>query len=62
MRHSHVVDPLSGPAVRGRAGVTVVAASATMSVALSTALSVMGAERGLPIVEDTPAAAALLVE
>lgn len=62
VRHSHVVDPSSGAARRGRAGVTVVAASATISDALSTALSVMGAERGLPVVEVTPAAAALFVE
>lgn len=62
VRHSHVLDPSSGAARTGRRGVTVVAAHATMSDALSTAVAVMGAERGLRLVDRTPGAAALFVE
>jgi thiamine biosynthesis lipoprotein len=62
IRHSHVVDPRSGAARTGRKGVTVVAASATLSDALSTAANVMGPERALPLIEETPGAAALFVE
>jgi FAD:protein FMN transferase len=61
-RHSHVLDPSSGLARTGHRGVTVVAGSATMSDALSTAVGVMGAERGLRLVDDTPGAGALFVE
>jgi FAD:protein FMN transferase len=62
VRRSHLIDPATGQARRGRAGVTVVATSATMSDALSTAAGVMGTERGRRLVDDTPGAAALFVE
>ncbi len=62
VRHSHVLDPSSGAARIGRRGVTVVAAQAMLSDALSTAVAVMGAERGLRLVDGTPGAAALFVE
>ncbi len=62
VRHSHVLDPSSGAARTGRRGVTVVARHAMMSDALSTAVAVMGAERGLRLVDGTPGAAALFVE
>jgi thiamine biosynthesis lipoprotein len=61
-RHSHVVDPSTGSAQSGRRGVTVVAPTATLSDALSTAAGVMGPDRGLRLIDDTPAAAALFVE
>ncbi len=62
VRHSHVIDPATAAARRGRAGVTVVAPSATMSDALSTAVGVMGAARGFRLIEDMPGAAVLFVE
>ena len=62
VRHSHVVDPSSAAARTGRSGVTVVASNAMTSDALSTAAGVMGADRGLRLVDDTPGASALFVE
>jgi thiamine biosynthesis lipoprotein len=62
VRHSHVVDPSTGAARTGRRGVTVVARSATSSDALSTAVAVMGADRGLRLIDGTPGASALFVE
>jgi thiamine biosynthesis lipoprotein len=62
VRHSHVVDPSSGAARTGRRGVTVIAGTAMMSDALSTAVGVMDSTRGLRLVDDTPGAAALFVE
>jgi thiamine biosynthesis lipoprotein len=62
VRHSHVVDPASGSARTGRRGITVVAPTTTESDGLSTAVGVLGAERGLRLVDQTPGAAALFVE
>jgi thiamine biosynthesis lipoprotein len=62
VRHSHVVDPSSGAARTGRSGVTVVASNAMTSDALSTAAGLMGAHRGLRLVDETPGASALFVE
>jgi thiamine biosynthesis lipoprotein ApbE len=42
--------------------VTVIAGTAMMSDALSTAVGVMDSTRGLRLVDDTPGAAALFVE
>jgi thiamine biosynthesis lipoprotein len=62
VRHSHVLEPSTGAARTGRRGVTVVARSATTSDALSTAVAVMGPDRGLRLVDGIPGAAALFVE
>jgi thiamine biosynthesis lipoprotein len=62
VRYSHVLDPRTGEALVGRRSVTVVARRGIEADALATALSVMGAERGLPLVEDSPEAAALIVQ
>jgi thiamine biosynthesis lipoprotein len=61
-RLSHVLDPSTGAAKVGRRGVTVIAADGMTADALSTAVGVMGAERGFAVVEETPRAAALHVE
>lgn len=62
VRHSHVLDPSSGSPRTGRRGVTVVAPDGMTADALSTAVNVLGAARGLPVVEDFEGAAALVVE
>jgi thiamine biosynthesis lipoprotein len=62
VRLSHVLDPSTGSARTGRRGVTVMAPTATMSDALSTAVNVMGPERGLKVIDETPGASALFVE
>ncbi len=51
-RVSHVVDPRTGRPVEGMLGATVVYASATGADALSTALYVMGVERGVRYAEE----------
>lgn len=61
VRYSHIVDPRTGLGVVGGSGVTVVAADATTADALATTLSVLGPTAGLPLVEQTPAAAARFV-
>lgn len=62
VRYHHVLDPRTGrPARSGLASATVVSADATLADALSTALVVMGGERGLALVEELDGTEALVV-
>jgi thiamine biosynthesis lipoprotein len=61
IRYSHIIDPRTGKALTGRRSVTVVAASGTHSDALATAVSVMGQEKGLKLIDSTRGASALIV-
>jgi thiamine biosynthesis lipoprotein len=62
VRYSHVYDPRTGEALKGRRSVTVVAPEGMDADALATAVSVLGPEKGLALVESVPDAAALIVE
>ena len=61
VRYSHIIDPRTGRALTGRSSVTVVAADGMTSDSLATAVSVLGREKGIPLVDATDGAAALLV-
>jgi thiamine biosynthesis lipoprotein len=58
VRYSHIIDPRTGRALTGRSSVTVVANDGTTSDSLATAVSVMGPEAGLRLVDATPGASA----
>lgn len=60
-RYHHILDPDTGRPAAGLASVTVVAADATTADALSTAVFVMGRERGLALIESLPGVEAILV-
>ncbi len=60
-RYSHIVDPRTGLGLTDHSLVTVIARDAMTADALSTAVSVLGPERGLKLVEETPNTAAHLV-
>ena len=60
--YSHVIDPRTGAALTGRRSATVLARDGMTADALDTAVSVMGAVKGLALVESTPGAAAFVVE
>ncbi len=60
-RYSHIVDPKTGIGLVGRVGVTVVARDGTTADCLATAACVLGVERGVKLVEETPGAAVLFV-
>ena len=62
VRYSHVYDPRTGEALTGRRSVTIVAREGMDADALATAVSVLGPEEGLALVESVPDAAALFVE
>jgi thiamine biosynthesis lipoprotein len=57
VRYSHIVDPRTGWPLTGRSGVSIVARDGATADALATAVSVLGPERGLALVEATEAAA-----
>ncbi len=60
-RYSHIVDPRTGLGVVDRCSVTVVAPDGGTADSLDTAVYILGPERGLPLVEATEGAAALIV-
>lgn len=60
-RYSHVVDPRTGMALTGHCSVTVIAPMGINPDGMATAVSVLGPEKGLNLVEQTPDVAALFV-
>jgi thiamine biosynthesis lipoprotein len=60
-RYSHIVDPRTGVGLTERIAVTVVGPDGATTDALSTAVSVLGAEKGLALVETFADTAALIV-
>ncbi len=61
-RYHHVLDPRTGWPSRGVRSVTVISPDATLADALSTALMILGLERGLEIVESLPDVEAVFVD
>jgi thiamine biosynthesis lipoprotein len=57
-RYSHIIDPRTGLGLTRRIGATVIAPDGMTADALDTAVCVLGPERGLELVEQTPGAAA----
>lgn len=60
-RYSHIINPTTGQAVEDRASVTVVAPDGGTADALETTVYLLGPERGLKLVDETPGAAAIYV-
>ncbi|MHC4592576.1 MAG: FAD:protein FMN transferase [Planctomycetota bacterium] len=60
-RLSHIVDPRTGRPVAGMASVTVTAPDAMTADALATALSVMGPEAGVKLVDSLPDVECMIV-
>ena len=60
VRYSHIIDPRTGRALTERRLASVVARTATTSDMLATAVSVLGVEEGVRLVEGTPGAALLM--
>lgn len=61
VRYSHIVDPRTGIGLAGHSNVTVIAADGATADALATAVSVLGPERGLALIEATPGAVAMIL-
>ena len=60
-RYSHIMDRKTGTSAAGLASVTIIADNATNADALATSVSVMGAEKGLALIEKQPEAEAILI-
>ena len=61
-RYSHIIDPSSGMGLADDIRVTVIAPHGLDADGLDTAASVLGAERGLALIEAHPDAAGLILE
>jgi len=60
-RHSHIIDRKTGTNTEGLSSVTIIADNATDADALATAVSVMGTEKGLKLIESTDDTEAILI-
>ncbi len=60
-RYSHIVDPRTGIGLTDHSSVTIVASTGMAADALASAVSVLGPEKGLKLIDETPKAAALIV-
>lgn len=60
-RHSHILSRTTGKSATGLSSVTVIAPNATDADVLATAVTVLGPERGLDLIETLPDTEALLI-
>ena len=60
-RYSHIVDPRTGMGLTERLQVSIIAKHATDTDSFATAVSVLGVERGLVLVNSRPGMAALIL-
>jgi thiamine biosynthesis lipoprotein len=60
-RYSHILDPHTGWSAEGLSSVTIITDNATDADALSTAISVMGIQKGLALIERLPNTEAILI-
>lgn len=61
IRYSHITNPKTAMALTGRSSVTVVAPNGMASDSLATSVSVMGPERGMKLIQESPGTSALIV-
>ncbi len=62
VRYHHILDPRTGYPARAARSVTVYAKDATTADGLDDAILIMGAERGLQLIESIPDAGAVIVD
>jgi thiamine biosynthesis lipoprotein len=60
-RQSHIIDTATGKGADKLVSDTIIATDATTADALSTAVNVLGSEKGLALIERLPATAAILI-
>ncbi len=60
-RYSHIVDPKTGLGLTDHSLVTVIARDAITADSLATAVSVLGPQRGLQLIDDTPGASVCIL-
>jgi thiamine biosynthesis lipoprotein len=60
-RHSHILNPATGESIEELSSVTIITQQATDADALSTAVTVMGAKKGLELIEKIPYTECILI-
>jgi thiamine biosynthesis lipoprotein len=60
-KYSHIINPYTSNSAEGLSSVTIIAQNATDADALATAVSVMGKEKGLALIETIPETEAILI-
>ncbi|HTI49774.1 MAG TPA: FAD:protein FMN transferase [Planctomycetaceae bacterium] len=60
-RYSHIVDPKTGLGLVDRVSVTLLAPNCTVADSYTKAVAVLGPEKGLALIDETPGAAAIVV-
>ena len=60
-KQSHIIDRKTGSGAEGLSSVTIIADNATEADALSTAITVMGVENGMALIETLPNTEAILI-
>ena len=60
-RYSHLIDPRTGMALTDHSSVTVVGPDGLSTDGLSSAVAILGPEKGLQLIENTPCVAAFIV-
>lgn len=60
-RYSHIIDPRTGLGLSDHSSVTVIAPTGTLADGLASAVSVLGPEDGLKLIESIPGTAAFIV-
>ena len=60
-RYSHIMDRKTGTSAEGLSSVTIITDNATDADALATSVSVMGAEKGLALIEKLPGTEVILI-
>ena len=61
IRYSHIVDPQTGLGLTYRSSCTVIARDGSTADAMATAVSVLGAEKGLKLIEENDETDVLIV-
>ncbi len=62
VRYHHILDPKTGKPAGGVRSVTIIGPDATLTDGLSTSVFVLGAERGLALVESMPGYGAVIID
>lgn len=62
VRYHHILDPTTGDSARRSMSVTVLGPDATLTDALSTSVFVLGAEKGLALIDSLPGIDAILID
>ncbi len=62
IRYSHIVNPKTGLGLTVHSSVTVIAPTGLQADSLASAVSVLGPEKGVKLIESTPQTAALIIQ